>query len=212
MATAALQAERVEIPDDIWEAQEYFVEKGWSDGLPVIPPSEDRVAKMLAGTKRKPDEVIGSVPPRWAQATVEKIAINGVMAGCKPEYMPVLIAATEALCDPKLNLYALQATTGGPAVMLIINGPVRRSGRACHRDLKRGRSRAGRDATHELGPTAQTGLRYRRGTLPQLRQRLEDHRRHRRSAGNHQDPQPSGPADPRAAPAPARRVDLFQTI
>ena len=56
MATAAPQAERIEIPDDIWEAQEYFVEKGWSDGLPVIPPTEERVAKMLAGTKRKPDE------------------------------------------------------------------------------------------------------------------------------------------------------------
>ena len=65
------------------------------------------------------------MPPRWAQATVEKIAINGVMAGCKPEYMPTLIAAVEAITDPKLNLYALQATTGGPAVMIIINGPIR---------------------------------------------------------------------------------------
>ena len=125
MATAALKAEKVEIPDDIWEAQAFFEEKGWSDGLPVIPPTEARVAQMLAATKRKPDEVIGVVPPRWAQATVEKIAINGVMAGCKPEYMPTLIAATEAITDPKLNLYALQATTGGPAVMIIINGPVR---------------------------------------------------------------------------------------
>ena len=59
MATAALQAERVEIPDDIWEAQAFFEENGWSDGLPVIPPTEERVAKMLTGTKRKPDEVIG---------------------------------------------------------------------------------------------------------------------------------------------------------
>src|SRR4051794_17299812 len=126
MATAALQAERVEVPDDIWEAQSFFEENGWSDGLPVIPPTEERVAKMLAGTKRKSDEVIGSVPPRWAQATVEKIAINGVLAGCKPEYMPVLIAATEAITDPKLNLYALQATTGGPAVMIIVNGPIRK--------------------------------------------------------------------------------------
>ena len=65
------------------------------------------------------------MPPKWAPATVEKIAINAVMAGCKPEYMPVLIAAVEAVTEPKLNLYALQATTGGPAVMLIINGPVR---------------------------------------------------------------------------------------
>ncbi len=126
MTTAALQAERIEIPDDIWAAQAFFEEKGWGDGLPIIPPTEERVAQMLAATKRKPDEIIGAMPPRWAQATVEKIAINGVMAGCKPEYMPVLIAAVEAITDPKLNLYALQATTGGPAVMLIINGPIRK--------------------------------------------------------------------------------------
>ena len=125
MATAALAAERVEIPDDIWEAQAFFEEQGWSDGLPIIPPTEARVAQMLAATKRNAHDVIGAVPPRWAQATVEKIAINGVMAGCKPEYMPVLIAAVEAITDPKLNLYALQATTGGPAVMIIINGPMR---------------------------------------------------------------------------------------
>lgn len=125
MAQQAFQSERFEVPDDIWEAQAFFEEKGWSDGLPVIPPTEERVAQMLAATKRKPEEIIGAMPPRWAQATVEKIAVNGVMAGCKPEYMPVLIAAVEALTDPKLNLYALQATTGGPAVMLIINGPVR---------------------------------------------------------------------------------------
>ena len=126
MTTATLQAERFEIPDDIWAAQTFFEEKGWGDGLPIIPPTEERVAQMLAATKRQPDEVIGSVPPRWAQATVEKIAINAVMAGCKPEYMPMLIAAADALTDPKLNLYALQATTGGPAVMLIINGPIRK--------------------------------------------------------------------------------------
>jgi len=126
MTTAALQAERFEISDDIWAAQAFFEERGWGDGLPIIPPTEERVAQMLAAAKRKPDEVIGAVPPRWAQATVEKIAINGVMAGCKPEYMPVLIAAVEAITDPKLNLYALQATTGGPAVMIIINGPIRK--------------------------------------------------------------------------------------
>jgi hypothetical protein len=125
MSTAELQAERVEIPDDIWAAQSFFEEKGWSDGLPVIPPTEERVERMLEATRRDPQDLIGAVPPRWAHATVEKIAINGVMAGCKPEYMPVLIAAVEAITDPKLNLYSLQATTGGPAVMIIINGPIR---------------------------------------------------------------------------------------
>ena len=126
MATPALQAERFEIADDIWQAQAFFEEKGWSDGLPIIPPTEQRVAEMLAATKRQPDDMIGAVPPRWAHATVEKIAINAVMAGCKPEYMPTLIAAVEAITDPKLNLYALQATTGGPAVMIIVNGPIRK--------------------------------------------------------------------------------------
>ena len=97
MTTAALQAERFEIPDDLWAAQAFFEEKGWGDGLPIIPPTEDRVSAMLAATKRQARGIIGAVPPRWAQATVEKIAINGVMAGCKPEYMPVLIAAVEAM-------------------------------------------------------------------------------------------------------------------
>jgi hypothetical protein len=125
MATAALQAERIEVGDDLWAAQEFFEEKGWSDGLPIIPPTEERVQRMLAAVKRAPQDVIGAVPPRWAPATVEKIAINAVMAGCKPEYMSTLIACVEAITDTKLNLYALQATTGGPAVMIIINGPIR---------------------------------------------------------------------------------------
>jgi hypothetical protein len=125
MTTTAIQSERFELADDLWEAQAFFEEKGWTDGLPIIPPTEDRVERMLAKTNRNPADVIDVVPPRWAPATVEKIAINAVMAGCKPDYMPVLVAAVEAIADPKLNLYALQATTGGPAVMLIINGPVR---------------------------------------------------------------------------------------
>jgi len=126
MNPSTLEAEKIEVGDDLWAAQEFFEEKGWSDGLPIIPPTEERVARMLAAVKRAPQDVIGAVPPRWAAATVEKIAINAVMAGCKPEYMPLLVVAVEAITDPKLNLYALQATTGGPAVMLIVNGPVRK--------------------------------------------------------------------------------------
>jgi len=126
MEATAVSAERFEVADDLWAAQQWFDEKGWGDGLPIVPPTEDRVGHMIARVGRNPDDVVGVVPPRWAPATVEKIAVNAVMAGCKPEYMPVLIAALEAITDPKLNLYALQATTGGPAVMLIINGPVRR--------------------------------------------------------------------------------------
>ena len=125
MESSALQAERVEIGDDLWTVNAFFEEKGWTDGLPIIPPTEERVAQMVAAVNRDASDVIGIVPPRWAPATVEKIAINGVMAGCLPPYMPLLIAAVEAITDPKLNLYSLQATTGGPAVMLIINGPLR---------------------------------------------------------------------------------------
>jgi hypothetical protein len=127
MNSIALQAERIEVGDDLWAANAFFEEKGWSDGLPIVPPTEERVEQMLSAFRRDPQDVIGIVPPRWAPATVEKIAINAVMAGCLPQYMPLLIAAVEALTDARLNLYALQATTGGPAIMLIVNGPIRKA-------------------------------------------------------------------------------------
>jgi hypothetical protein len=126
MESNSLQAERLEVSDDLWAVNAFFEEKGWTDGLPIIPPTEERVEQMLAAAKSKPQEIIGVVPPRWAPATIEKIAVNAVMAGCLPQYMPLLIAAVEALTDPKLNLYALQATTGGPAIMLIVNGRIRK--------------------------------------------------------------------------------------
>ena len=126
MDASASQSERIEVDDDLCAVNAFFEEKGWTDGLPIIPPTEERVGQMLAAVNRNPQDVIGVVPPRWAPATVEKIAINAVMAGCLPQYMPVLIAASEALADPRLNLYALQATTGGPAIMLIVNGPIRK--------------------------------------------------------------------------------------
>src|SRR5215467_734789 len=125
MDSTELQSERIKVEDDLWAVNAFFEEKGWTDGLPIIPPTEERVGQMLAAVKRDPQDVIGVVPPQWAPATVEKIAINAVMAGCLPQYMPVLVAASEALADPRLNLYALQATTGGPAIMLIVNGPIR---------------------------------------------------------------------------------------
>ncbi|MBI2368040.1 MAG: hypothetical protein HYV01_23965 [Deltaproteobacteria bacterium] len=125
MVVPSLQAERFEIGDDLWAVNDFFLEKNWTDGLPILPPTEERVTRMLDAINRDPQESIGLVPPRWAAATVEKIAINAVMAGCRPAHMPVLLAAVEAITDPKLNLYSLQATTGGPSVMLIVNGPMR---------------------------------------------------------------------------------------
>jgi hypothetical protein len=126
MNETGLQSERIEVDDDLWAVNALFEQKGWTDGLPIIPPTEERVGRMIEAARRAAEDVIGVVPPRWAPATTEKIAINAVMAGCLPEYMPLLIAAVEALTDPKLNLYALQATTGGPAIMVIINGPIRK--------------------------------------------------------------------------------------
>jgi hypothetical protein len=126
MQPPTLQSERIEVADDLWAVNAYFEEQGWTDGLPIIPPTEERVGQMLATVACNPQDTVGVVPPRWAPATVEKIAVNAVMAGCLPEYMPVLVAAVEAITDPKLNLYSLQATTGGPAIMLIINGPIRK--------------------------------------------------------------------------------------
>ena len=123
---ASLRSERVEVPEDPLAMSRFFYEKGWSDGLPVVPPTEERVWNILQGVERRPDHVIGLIPPRWAEATVEKIAINAVMAGCFPEHLPLLIAATEAMLEKKFNLYGIQATTHPCSPLLIINGPVRK--------------------------------------------------------------------------------------
>jgi hypothetical protein len=99
-------------------------ERGWTDGLPVYPPTDDLVEAMLAYVGRDPAEVIGIVPPGEGIATVEKVAINAVMAGCRPEYLPIVITALEALLDPAFELLRVQATTAGPAPLTIISGPV----------------------------------------------------------------------------------------
>jgi len=108
---ADLISEHLEIDDDFEAVQELYLERGWTDGLPVVPPTPERVAAMLAATPLSPQDIIGEIPPIWGSATVEKLAVNAVMAGCRPEYLPVVIAAVEAMCDPVFNLYAIQATT-----------------------------------------------------------------------------------------------------
>ena len=101
-------------------------ERGWSDGLPLVPPTDVRILRMLAGTIRKPDDIVGHVPPNLSPCTVEKVAINAVMAGCKPEYMPVVLTALEAALEPIATMHGLLCTTcsGGP--ILIVNGPITR--------------------------------------------------------------------------------------
>lgn len=101
-------------------------ERGWSDGLPVVPPTDVRILRMLQGTSRDPAEVVGRIPPNLAECTVEKVAINAVMAGCKPEYMPVVLAALEAALEPEFTLHGLLATTYFSSPIVIVNGPVAR--------------------------------------------------------------------------------------
>ena len=118
-----LESRRVLIAD-MEDDMEACFDRGWSDGLPVVPPTEVRVVRMLSGTTRSPDEVMGKVPPNLVDCTVEKVAINAVMAGCKPEYMPVVLAAVEASIDDAFCMHGLLATTwfSGPVVM--VNGPI----------------------------------------------------------------------------------------
>ncbi len=123
---SGLQSERVEVPEDVGELSRFFCEKGWSDGLPIIPPTQERVLTLLRGTRRMPEEAVGLVPPRWAEATVEKIAINAVMAGCIPEHLPIILAAVEAMLEKPFNLYGIQATTHPCGPLFIINGPLRK--------------------------------------------------------------------------------------
>lgn len=104
---------------------EQWFERGVTDGLPVVPPTRDRVARMLAGTGRAADELLGELPPNYGRATVEKVAINAVMAGCRPDYLPVVIAATECACDPAFNLHGVATSTHFSAPLILVNGPVR---------------------------------------------------------------------------------------
>jgi hypothetical protein len=119
-------ADILELPDDLEQINREYYMRGWTDGLPIIPPTEERVQRLLTGTCRAPQEVLGRMPPRWGDATVEKVAINAVMAGCLPAYMPVLLSAIEAMLEPQFNLYGIQATTHPVAPLLIVNGPVAR--------------------------------------------------------------------------------------
>ena len=102
-------------------------ERGWTDGLPVVPPTDERILRMLGGTRRAPDEVVGNIPPNYAQCTVEKVAINAVMAGCRPEYLPIVLAAVEAALIPEFAMHGLLCTTYFSGPMIIVNGPIARA-------------------------------------------------------------------------------------
>ncbi len=116
-------AETLKFKGNEQDVNDLFFKNGWSLGLPIVPPTPERVEAMLKGTKHKPDEVVGLISPRMGVVTVEMVAIHAVMAGCKPEYMPVLLAITEALVNPE---YRGPTTTTNPtAPFAIVNGPIR---------------------------------------------------------------------------------------
>jgi hypothetical protein len=120
---SGLAARKIEFGEND-DPAELCYERGWTDGLPVTPPTDERVLRMLKGTTRKASEVVGRIPPYLAECTVEKVAINAVMAGCKPEYMPVLLAAVDAALDPLFTLHGVLATTYFSGPVIIVNGPV----------------------------------------------------------------------------------------
>jgi len=114
----------VEAPEDLDEFNRFVFEKSWGDGLPVIPPTHERVERMLRHTSRAAAEVVAIIAPGFGAATVQRIAINAIMAGCPPELLPVLIAAVEAIAAPEFNLQGIQATTNPAAPWVIVNGPI----------------------------------------------------------------------------------------
>jgi hypothetical protein len=121
---AAIHRPRRAVPAPVDPLEDLYA-RGVTDGLPVVPPTRERVQRALEGAGRPADELIALVPPNYGRATVEKIAINAVMAGCRPEYLPVVIAAVEAVCDERFDLHGVSATTNAPAPLVLVNGPIR---------------------------------------------------------------------------------------
>ncbi|MBI4205372.1 MAG: hypothetical protein HY527_10135 [Betaproteobacteria bacterium] len=102
---------------------EFFLEKEWSDGFPVVTPTEKRVQRMLKGTRRDPDEVVGNIPPAGEAATVRTVAVHALMAGCKPEYLPVVLGGVKLIVREEFNMGGVQCTMHGVAPLMIVNGP-----------------------------------------------------------------------------------------
>ena len=117
--------QRVTVEGGTDEVEAYLRERGMTDGLPIVPPTPGRVAAAVAASGLPADHVVSDIAPLNAPATVEKIAVNAVMAGCSPEVMPVLVAAIDAFCDPQMNAHGVQTTTNPVGPMLVVNGPIR---------------------------------------------------------------------------------------
>jgi len=118
LASRAIEVDPMDDPIEV------TYDRGWSDGLPVVPPTDLRVARMLAGTTRKPAETLGLIPPNLVECTVEKAAVNAVLAGCRPEYFPVVLATIEAALKPEFSMHGLLATLWFSGPVVIVNGPI----------------------------------------------------------------------------------------
>ena len=125
MAKAQVEVTGDSVAKLMLASYEHAYEQGWTDGLPIIPATAEMVDTFVAASRRKAEDVIAILPPRKGRATVEVIAINAIMAGCRPEYMPVLIAAIEAVMDPSYPLEFMQVTTNPMCPFLLVNGPIR---------------------------------------------------------------------------------------
>ena len=125
MSIASSLVSQVHQCDNVFALQEYFFENGWTDGLPVVPPTPERVSEFLEAAGGEPNETIGLVPTRQRRITVEKCAINAVMAGCRPEYFPVVVAVLKAMLHPVYNFHGSITSTGGSAQLVVVNGPIR---------------------------------------------------------------------------------------
>ena len=118
---------RQEEPDALTAAIEIYYSKGWTDGLPVVPPTEKSICAMIEAGGLEPGTEITFIKERQVSVTAQKVAINAVMAGCKPEYMPVIVAAIETIGDPRYNYHGPATSTGGAAVFILVNGPIART-------------------------------------------------------------------------------------
>jgi hypothetical protein len=125
MTSAEPAVRQLELDED--EVYAEFVRRQWCDGLPIVAPTPARVSAMLAGAGADPAESLGVMPPLWRDCTLEKLAVNAVMAGAEPRAFPIIVAATEAVLDPSFNLYGVQATTHPVAPLVIVNGPYGRA-------------------------------------------------------------------------------------
>ncbi len=159
---SGLAARRIELPPEA-DLEEICYERGWTDGLPVVPPTEERVLAMLDGTRRAPSEVIGLIPPNLIECTVEKVAINAVMAGCSPDYMPVVLTVIEASLIPEFGLHGILATTNAIAPVVMVNGPIAKQ---IGMNAKRNVFGQGNRANATIGRSLQLVVRNVGGGLP----------------------------------------------